>query len=138
MTPFIHVLLETGSSVALAFAEHGCEQIYLGDSTLEGLEASRSAIMKRYPSVQVDVQAFDRSDEDSVDNFMSKAAEVLKRIDYAVNVASQAQESDLPKEHSVEGFDRNFRIYQRGVSFFFFHFLSSTNNLEGHLQSALP
>lgn len=110
----IHIL-ETASSIALAFAEHGCEQIYLGDSSLGGLEASRNAIKKRYPSVQVQIQAFDRSNEESVDEFISNAADYLKRIDYAVNVVSQAQESDLPKEHSIEGFDRNFHIYQRGV-----------------------
>lgn len=108
-------MLETASSIALAFAEHGCEQIYLGDNTLGALEASRNAIKKRYPSVQVHIQAFDRSNEDSVDQFILKTAECLKRIDYAVNVVSQAQESDLPREHSVEGFDRNYHIYQRGV-----------------------
>ena len=105
----------TGSSVALAFAKCGCQQIYLGDTTSDELQACRDSISKLYPSTQVHVQEFDRSNEESVDQFFKKACETLQRIDFAVNVVSQAQDSDVPTGLSIDGFDRNYHIYQRGV-----------------------
>lgn len=110
-----HLSPGTGLSTALKFAEHGCDQVYLGDNTLETLEDCRNTIQKQYPSVKVHIQEFDRSEEEAVDKFFSKVTATLKRIDFAVNVVSQAQEPELPTEHSIPGFDRNFRVYQRGV-----------------------
>lgn len=106
---------DSGLAVALAFAERGCEQIYLGDSSLDGLRASSDAIRKLYPSVQVHIDEFDRANEEAVDKFFSKVKETFKRIDFAVNIISQGQETDVPTGLSVDGFDRNYQIYQRGV-----------------------
>ena len=110
-----HHPLGSGSSIALAFAEHGCQQIYLGDSSLDGLQACRNTIGKLCPSAQVHIQEFDRSSEKSVSQFFSAVGNTLGRIDFAVNVVSQAQERTVPIGHDVDGFDRSFHVYQRGV-----------------------
>lgn len=91
--------------------------MYLGDGSSEGLQAIRDHMRKSHPATQVHIGTLDTSSEEAVDEFFSKVTTTLGRIDFAVNVCSQAQvqASAVPVGHDVDGFDRNYRVYQRGV-----------------------
>lgn len=120
LTTAIPCFTGTGTSIALAFAEHGCGRIFLADtSSAEGLRTCRDTIKRRYPSVQVHIKEFDGSSEETVDRLFSEVVEALERIDFAVNVVSQGRdgEASVPTGLSVEGYDRNFQVYQRAVCF---------------------
>ena len=99
----------------MTFARCGCQQIFLGDTALQGLEDCRDKIVAHYASVNVHIKAFDRSSEDDVDQFYAGVTEALDRIDFAVNLTSQTQESQVATGLSIPDYDRMFSIYQRGV-----------------------
>jgi NAD(P)-dependent dehydrogenase (short-subunit alcohol dehydrogenase family) len=105
----------SGRAIALAFARHGCSMIVLGDESLDALEACQHAVAGSHPSTEVHVYTLDRSSEGSVDKFFQKVTEISTRVDYAVNVISQAQKGNVPLGHDIEGYDRHFDIFQRGV-----------------------
>lgn len=102
-----------GSAIAVSFARNGCLSLYLGDSTWDGLLATRNAVREAVPSAHVYLEEFQQSSEEEVDSFFAKVATTLPRIDFAVNVVSQPQEPS--SNLSVPTFDRNFHVYQRGV-----------------------
>jgi NAD(P)-dependent dehydrogenase (short-subunit alcohol dehydrogenase family) len=80
------------------------------------LEKTRALVVSRHPSVQVHLKAFDRSSEDGVENFFAAVVESLGRIDFAVNVVSQAQDMATVTGLSVEKYERCYLNSQRGVS----------------------
>jgi NAD(P)-dependent dehydrogenase (short-subunit alcohol dehydrogenase family) len=83
---------------------------------LDDVQAVREDIEKQYPSTSVHVYAFDRSSEVSVNSFIQEVANTTGRIDFAINVVSQPQPSTMPIGHDIEQFDKDFKLYQRGVS----------------------
>ncbi|KAK5061331.1 hypothetical protein LTR84_007873 [Exophiala bonariae] len=113
------LLRSTGFAIALACANHGCEQIILADGSPGELQSFRDKVLGQYPSADVHVEAFDRSIEDDVDRVFSAIRERFLRIDFAVNVVCQTQArtcQDLkPTALDITQYDRNFAIYQRGL-----------------------
>ena len=104
------------TSIALAFARSGYAQILIADSDLQMLQACHDEVIQRHPSVKVHVEAFDRSSETDVDRFFGTVGQHLKRIDCAVNVVSQTQGSQVDRGlSSIEQYDGDFAVYQRGV-----------------------
>jgi NAD(P)-dependent dehydrogenase (short-subunit alcohol dehydrogenase family) len=112
----INLGLDVGVATILLFARSGCEHIFIGDSDVARLEKTRALAISQHPSVQVHLKAFDRSSEYGVEKFFAAVADSLGRIDFAVNVVSQAQDTATVTGLSVEKYDRCYLNSQRGVS----------------------
>ena len=99
------------------FARYGCEQIFLGDSTLQRLEECRRAITSQYSSVCIHVRVFDGSREGAVDEFFVAVMQSLGRVDFFVNVISEAREQHKATGLSIVEYDRCYSIHQKGVGY---------------------
>jgi NAD(P)-dependent dehydrogenase (short-subunit alcohol dehydrogenase family) len=98
------------------FARSGCEHIFIGDSDEAKLEQTRELVVSRNPSVRIHLKAFDMSSEEGVEKFFAAVVESLGRIDFVVNVVSQAPDVAAVTGLSVEKYDKCYSLYQRGVS----------------------
>ncbi|KAF2017927.1 short-chain dehydrogenase/reductase-like protein SDR [Aaosphaeria arxii CBS 175.79] len=104
-----------GAAVAQGFARSGCTRIAITDINPDSLNATKNAILKINPDVEVFLKHGDVADEGFVDSFFDSVFENFSRLDYAVNCAGILG-GDMIKavEMTMDQFDRLNNINYRG------------------------
>lgn len=103
----------------MSFAEAGITKFALVDLSLEALEVTKSLLEKTSATpttLQIVLLPTDVSSEVEVDAAISKAAEVLGRIDFCVNSAGLNQRPRARlHETTMESYDRVVNVNMRGL-----------------------
>ena len=109
-----------GAAVAHAFAAAGCPSLALCDVNAEGVEGTRSSIMKATSataSPKVVAYVCDVAELSSVTTAFTKIVSDFGRIDYAVNCAGIASNGKSSTDCSPEEFDKIHGVNLRGLWF---------------------
>lgn len=112
-----HSLMDAGigRATACAFALHGCQNLFLGDLNIEGLEETKKIILAEN-EVQVHISRLDIADEAMVASFHDKCVKIFGKIDYVANVAGYAHPASECHALAEKQFDLSYNVNMKGVS----------------------
>lgn len=104
-----------GRATVLCFARDGCDQLILGDLSVEGLQETQKLVLEKYPSTQIEIQRLDVGDENSVEAIYKVAVSKFGRVDFVANVAGYGHPAQPITSLTVDHYQTSFNVNIRGV-----------------------
>ncbi|CAK7216535.1 hypothetical protein SCUCBS95973_002836 [Sporothrix curviconia] len=104
-----------GRSIALKFAERGCQKLFLVDINKAGLTETQRLVTDMAPSAKTAVHITNVTVAAEVEAMVAACVEAFGRIDFAMNNAGIAQGGVRTTETSTAMFDRTIDVNERGV-----------------------
>lgn len=107
----------------------GCHRLTLVDLNGEGLETTKSLLLKSYPDVQVDLEVGSTTVQSFTERMVDGTISVYGRLDYAVNCAGTLGPPSTSHEIDLNEHDRVMNVNHRGT------FLSNRAELGAMLKN---
>lgn len=118
-----------GQATALAFAQAGCRRMTLADVNGEGLESTKSLILKSHPDAEINLEFGNTTVQSFTEHMVSSTVSLYGRLDYAVNCAGVLGPPALSHEIDLDEHDRVMTVNYRGT------FLSSRAELRAMIRN---
>lgn len=115
MVPNTNSTKGMGQTISILFAKRGCKKILLADISAKGMEETKRLVEAAQPSAIAQMVKVDVTIESQVAAMVEKCVATFGRLDFAINCAGVGKGGVKTADMTVELFDLNCNVNEKGV-----------------------